>query len=188
MGTTSGQVHEFGRCLPPVAAATEGWRVMVLGADLSRGRISGSGVRRREATRWRSSACSRGSPGRLEAGDPVALRVRSTWPPGSHPHLGGPGLGCGGLSGLGRSTYFKRPWRPSVRGLGERSHPGRGRGGGREPRPEWRLFHVKTESHHPPGPTSRSVSPPAASPSISPAPPSATPCNRRDGDQKDPAS
>lgn len=46
VGTPSGQVHEFGALLAGVTAATEGWRVMVLGADLPGEDIAEAGVRK----------------------------------------------------------------------------------------------------------------------------------------------
>lgn len=44
VGTPSGQVHEFGALLAGVTAATEGWRVMVLGPDLPGEDIAEAGV------------------------------------------------------------------------------------------------------------------------------------------------
>jgi MerR family transcriptional regulator, light-induced transcriptional regulator len=46
VGTPSGQVHEFGALLAGVTAATEGWRVMVLGPDLPGEGIAEAGVRK----------------------------------------------------------------------------------------------------------------------------------------------
>ena len=65
VGTTSGQVHEFGALLAAVAAATEGWRVMVLGADLP-GEDIGEAVLTAGSDAVAISALLPGEPRRLE--------------------------------------------------------------------------------------------------------------------------
>lgn len=46
VGTPVGQIHEFGALLAGVTAATEGWRVMVLGPDLPGEDIAEAGIRK----------------------------------------------------------------------------------------------------------------------------------------------
>jgi MerR family transcriptional regulator, light-induced transcriptional regulator len=65
VGTPSGQVHEFGALLAGVAAATQGWRVMVLGPDLP-GEDIGEAVVKSGANAVALSALLPGEPRRLE--------------------------------------------------------------------------------------------------------------------------
>lgn len=104
VGTTSGQVHEFGALLAGVAAATEGWRVLVLGADLP-GEDIGEAATTAGSDAVAISALLPGEPRRLER----ELRaLRRSLPPGLPILLGGPGgvevLDV--LPGLG-VTYFQ---------------------------------------------------------------------------------
>lgn len=103
VGTTAGQVHEFGALLAGVAAATEGWRVMVLGADLP-GEDLGEAVVTSGADAVALSAILPGEPRRLER----EIRSLRQCLPAGVPILMG---GAGGLEllevlpGLG-VTYF----------------------------------------------------------------------------------
>jgi len=65
VGTPSGQVHEFGALLAAVAAATQGWRVLVLGPDLP-GEDIGEAVLKSGADAVALSALLPGEPRRLE--------------------------------------------------------------------------------------------------------------------------
>jgi len=65
VGTPSGQVHEFGALLAGVAAATQGWRVLVLGPDLP-GEDIGEAVVKSGADAVALSALLPGEPRRLE--------------------------------------------------------------------------------------------------------------------------
>jgi MerR family transcriptional regulator, light-induced transcriptional regulator len=87
VGTTSGQVHEFGALLAAVAAATEGWRVMVLGADLP-GEDIGEAVRTAGSDAVAISALLPGEPRRLER---EIRSLRQSLGPEVPILLGGPG-------------------------------------------------------------------------------------------------
>jgi MerR family transcriptional regulator, light-induced transcriptional regulator len=65
VATPSGQVHEFGALLAGVAAATQGWRVLVLGPDLP-GEDIGEAVLKSGANAVALSALLPGEPRRLE--------------------------------------------------------------------------------------------------------------------------
>lgn len=87
VGTTAGQVHEFGALLAAVAAASEGWRVLVLGADLP-GEDIGEAVVKTQGDAVAISALLPGEPRRLER---EIRSLRQKLGPGIPILLGGPG-------------------------------------------------------------------------------------------------
>lgn len=87
VATTSGQVHEFGALLAGVAAASEGWRVLVLGADLP-GADIGEAVIRAGGDAVAISAILPGEPRRLEK---EIRALRGSLPQGVPILMGGAG-------------------------------------------------------------------------------------------------
>ncbi len=87
VGTTAGQVHEFGALLAGVTAATEGWRVMVLGPDLPGEDVAEAGRRKGAAV----VALSALVPGDAERLVREVRGVRGGLPESVPVMIGGPG-------------------------------------------------------------------------------------------------
>ena len=123
VATPSGQVHEFGALLAGVAAATQGWRVLVLGPDLP-GEDIGEAVVKSGANAVALSALLPGEPRRLER----ELRgLRKVVGDGIQVMIGGSGA-AEILPALGELGVFYFPDLPAFRrGVGS---------GGEAPSPE----------------------------------------------------